>query len=114
MVSSDYDDVRPFVLTILHTDHLMAEKLRALLVRGKARDVFDIWLLITQGVSVNRKLVEKNLPLYGNPFRPQDLNDALDKAKADWARDLRPLLSQPVPWKYAASRVEPVLQRLID
>lgn len=59
----------------------MAEKVRALLVRGKARDVFDIWLLITQGVSVNRKLVEKKLPLYGNPFTPQDLNDALDKAK---------------------------------
>jgi hypothetical protein len=42
---------------------------------------------------------------------PRD--DALDKAKADWTRDLRPLLPQLVSWKDAASQIEPVLRTLV-
>jgi predicted nucleotidyltransferase component of viral defense system len=113
LVSSEYDDVRPFVLTVISPDHLMAEKVRALLVRNKARDVFDIWLLINQGVLVDRKLIEKKLALYEIPFTTQNLNDALDRAKADWTRDLRPLLPQLVSWKDAASQIEPILRKLI-
>jgi uncharacterized protein len=113
LVSSDYDDVRPFVLTVISPEHLMAEKVRALLVRGKARDVFDIWLLTNQGVVVDRKLIEKKLALYEIPLTTQTLDDALDKAKADWTRDLRPLLPQLVSWKDAASQIGPVLRNLI-
>jgi predicted nucleotidyltransferase component of viral defense system len=91
----------------------MAEKVRALMVRSKARDVFDIWLLINQGVSVDRKLIEQKLALYEIPLTTQNLNDALDKAKADWTRDLRPLLPQLVSWKDTASQIEPVLRKLV-
>ena len=33
LVISEYDDVRPFVVTVLTRHHLLAEKVRALLVR---------------------------------------------------------------------------------
>jgi predicted nucleotidyltransferase component of viral defense system len=112
LVPSEYDDIRPFVLTVISPEHLLAEKVRALLVRSKARDVFDIWLLINQGIVVDRKLIEKKLALYEIPLTTQNLDDALDKAKADWARDLRPLLPQLVSWKDAASQIEPVLRKL--
>lgn len=113
LVPSEYDDIRPFVLTVISPEHLLAEKVRALLVRSKARDVFDIWLLINQGIVVDRKVIEKKLALYEIPLTTQNLDDALDKAKADWTRDLRPLLPQLVSWKDAASQIEPVLRKLI-
>lgn len=113
LVPSDYDDIRPFVLTAISPDHLMAEKIRALLVRSKARDVFDIWLLINQGIVVDRKLIKKKLALYEIPLTTQTLDDALDKAKADWTRDLRPLLPQLVSWNDAVSQIGPVLRKLI-
>lgn len=65
----------------------MAEKVRTLLVCGKACGVSDIWLLISQGCSVDRKLIEKKLALYEISLTAQNLNDAPDRAKADWARD---------------------------
>ena len=37
LVRSEYDDVRPFVVTVLSPEHLLAEKVRALLVRAKPR-----------------------------------------------------------------------------
>jgi predicted nucleotidyltransferase component of viral defense system len=113
LVPSEYDDLRPFVLTVISPEHLLAEKVRALLVRSKACDLFDIWLLINQGIVVDRKLIEKKLTLYEIPLTTQNLDDALDKAKADWARDLRPLLPQLVSRNDAASQIEPVLRRLI-
>ena len=39
VVSSPYDDVRPFVVTTLTLDHLLTEKLRALLVRRQPWDL---------------------------------------------------------------------------
>jgi len=46
LVTSEYDDVRPFVVTVLTPEHLLAEKIRAMLVRGMPRDLYDIWLLL--------------------------------------------------------------------
>jgi predicted nucleotidyltransferase component of viral defense system len=113
LATSEYDDIRPFVLTAISPEHLLAEKVRALLVRSKARDVFDIWLLINQGVSVDGILIEKKLALYEIPLTAQNLNEALDKARADWGRDLRSLLPQLVSWEDAESQIEPFLRKLI-
>ena len=42
LVSPEYDDLVPFVLTALTVEHIFAEKVRALLIRGKARDLYDL------------------------------------------------------------------------
>jgi predicted nucleotidyltransferase component of viral defense system len=49
LVTSTYGYMRPFVVAALTIDHLVAEKVRALLTPGKPRDLYDIWLLLGQG-----------------------------------------------------------------
>jgi predicted nucleotidyltransferase component of viral defense system len=114
LVSSGYDDIRPFVATVISLEHLLAEKVRALFMRSKARDIYDIWLLTNQGVKMDRKLVEKKLALYGVSLSSAHLESALEKAKADWTRDLRPLLPQLVTWEDTMTRVIPVLDKLVS
>jgi predicted nucleotidyltransferase component of viral defense system len=111
LVTSEYDDVRPFVVTALTLDHLAAEKVRALLVRGKPRDLYDLWLLGRQGVTPDPALVERKLALYDVRWDPQLLNEALERVCADWERDLRPLLPQFVPYEVAREGVLPLLER---
>ena len=96
LVRSEYDDVRPFVVTVLSPEHLLAEKVRALLVRAKARDLYDIWLLIEQGVHLDGDLIGQKLKLYEMNLTPAVVEAALTRARADWERDLRPLLGQYV------------------
>jgi len=109
LVSSAYDDVRPFVVKALALDHLLADKLRALLVRRKPRDVYDIWLLLTQGVQPDLTLVERKLALYDREWEHEGLEEAIERLRAECERDLRPLLPQFVPYEVARERVESLL-----
>jgi predicted nucleotidyltransferase component of viral defense system len=99
LVASEYDDVRPFVVTVLTLEHLMAEKVRALLVRSKPRDLYDIWLLLHRGTQPDPALIERKLALYGMAWEPGALGEALERVRAEWERDLRPLLPQFVPYE---------------
>jgi predicted nucleotidyltransferase component of viral defense system len=114
LVTTEYDDIRPFVATVISLEHLLAEKVRALFMRSKARDVYDIWLLTNQGVRMNQALVRKKLALYDVALSKANLEGALEKAKADWIRDLRPLLPQLVTWKDAITRVASQLSELVS
>ena len=96
LVHSEYDDVRPFVVTVLTPEHLLAEKVRALVVRAKPRDLYDVWLLLGQGVPLEPTLVAHKLALYDLDLTAATLDRALAQAAADWERDLRPLLPQYV------------------
>jgi len=109
LVNSEYDDVRPFVVTVLTPEHVLAEKVRALLVRGKPRDLYDIWLLLNQGVSPDRSLIERKLELYQIAFSTQAFEAAITRVRADWERDLRPLLPQFVAYEDIVG----VAQRLV-
>ena len=99
LVMSEYDDVRPFVVTVLTPEHLLAEKTRALLVRGKPRDLYDMWLMLNQGVQLDDLLIERKLALYEMGWDRNALAVALDRAGTDWERDLRHLLPQFVPYE---------------
>lgn len=113
LVRSEYDDVRPFVVTVLTPEHLLAEKVRALLVRAKPRDLYDVWLLLSQGVALDPALVQRKLALYNLPLTAATLEPALAQAAADWERDLRPLLSQYVEPEVALRAVD-ALRALAD
>ena len=106
LVTSEYDDVRPFVVTVLTPAHLLAEKIRALLVRGKPRDLYDIWLLLGQGLQPDQALIERKLAIYEMTFNAEVVDKSLASARADWERDLQPLLPQFVAYEDVVRGVE--------
>lgn len=112
LIAPEYDDLRPFVVTVLSPEHLMAEKVRALLVRGKPRDLYDLWLLNVQGVPLLPDLVLEKLRLYDLVLTPELLENALDEVAASWERDLRPLLPQFIPWEDVAPFVRTLRETL--
>ena len=89
---------------------MLAEKVRALLVRGKPRDLYDIWLLLRQGVEPDAALIERKLALYEMAWERDVLEAALQQVRADWERDLRPLLPQFVPYENVRQDVAVLLR----
>lgn len=102
LVAPEYDDLRPFVVTALSAEHLIAEKVRALLVRHKPRDAYDIWLLLRQGIQLDAELAARKLSLYEITLTSRGMAAALQAANADWERDMHPLLPQFIPWEIVA------------
>jgi predicted nucleotidyltransferase component of viral defense system len=92
-------------VTVLTPEHLLAEKTRALLVRGKPRDLYDIWLMLNQGVPLDDGLVERKLALIEMGWERDALVAALDRVGTDWERDLRHLLPQFVPYEIVRTGV---------
>ena len=106
LVSPEYDDLRPFVVTALSLEQMLAEKVRALLARGKPRDLYDLWLLTQQGIEADLSLIQKKLALYDLEYNQALFETALDKVQTDWERELKPLLPQPISWDEVKKELE--------
>lgn len=48
----------------LSGQEILAEKIRALFVRGKPRDLFDVWYLLTKKIPLQQKLLSKKFKIY--------------------------------------------------
>lgn len=109
LVTSEYDDIRPFVISVISREHLLAEKVRALLVRGKARDLYDLWLLVNQGVTAPEGLIQTKLNLYDLVWSKEAWSAGVAHVETEWERDLRPLIPQFVDFATAKGQVESAL-----
>lgn len=100
-----YADVPQLVLRVLTPEELFAEKTRALIVRKKARDLYDVHFLLQRDASCSLSLLHKKMELYNRKFRFRDLQDAVRAAGRTWKRDLEPLVGQVPPYDDLAGRV---------
>ena len=81
---------------ILHLDwaEILAEKIRALLIRGKGRDFYDLYYLLYKGIKIDWNLVRAKMKIYPEFKKELNLNTItgiVEKFKSD---DLRKDLSQ--------------------
>jgi len=107
-----YAEVPQLVLTCLEIEHLMAEKVRALLVRSKARDLFDVAFLLDRKVEAPRTLIDQKLAISAKDLQHIDITAQVRKASRDWERDLGVLLGRVPPLDQARSTVERYLAGL--
>lgn len=63
----------------LKEEELLAEKVRALLIRGKGRDVFDLWFLLSKKVKLNWELINKKMELYQKKASQENLIQIIQK-----------------------------------
>ena len=86
---------------------IAAEKIRSLLMRSQARDLYDLWFLLREGVAVDVGLVEAKLDWWkkGVAFDPGEVVARLMRLEATWQRDLEPLLRELPPFETVAGEV---------
>jgi len=77
---------------------VLAEKIRAMMVRGSARDLYDVWfLLVRKGVALDLRLVAEKLAFYGVEFSAAELRRRLEGMGDYWAKELRPVVFGALP-----------------
>lgn len=86
-----YDDCPSFIVQCLSLEHLLAEKIRALLIRHKARDLYDVWFLHAM-VDVDHQLINEKLKLYNTSLDALDIDSVFVSIEKEWKHDLHALI----------------------
>ena len=89
-----YDDLRPFTIPVMKKEEILAEKVRALMIRGKARDLYDLAYLIKKGVTFDYTLINKKLSYYKTIFDPEEFFQKVKSIKTLWQSELHGLVQK--------------------
>lgn len=60
-------------------EELLAEKIRAILVRIRGRDIFDLWFMLSKKISIDWNLVNKKMALYKKKADLKELIKKIEK-----------------------------------
>lgn len=96
LIPFDYP-ISPYPLVVhLGKEEILAEKIRALFVRKKPRDLFDLWFLLSKNIKIVNTLIEKKFSLYPSlRFNQEKLRQLiLEFDNAEMKRDLNQFLPQ--------------------
>lgn len=96
-IFSQYTDIPAFDVFAMTLNELLAEKVRALLTRDKARDVYDVWFLLNKGANLNSKDINKKLRLYKKRFSNKFFFEKIDEKERSWEIDLKSLIIGELP-----------------
>ena len=87
-----YADIQPYLMKVMNLDEIFAEKVRTILTRTKARDVFDLRFLLHKGVYIDEHLVNEKLREYNLKYSKPALVDKLKAVKSIWQNELSQLV----------------------
>jgi len=93
-----YDDLRPFTFPVMKKEEILAEKARALIIRGKARDLYDIAFLFKKEISLENNLINKKLSYYKKTFDEEEFKRQATSIKNIWQSELQGLVPKIPPF----------------
>ncbi|TRZ54956.1 nucleotidyl transferase AbiEii/AbiGii toxin family protein [archaeon] len=87
-----YTDIPSFSLLVMREEEILAEKIRAIMSRTKARDVYDLWFLLKKGVKFDIGLVKKKLAYYKQEWNLEEFKKHINLKEGVWLSELKPLI----------------------
>lgn len=92
----------------LNQEEILAEKIRAFLIRAKGRDIFDFWHLLDRDIAINEKILTAKLKRAKRIF---DKKELLEKIKQYPSKKLEQDLAKFLPRSYR--KIIPLLKEKI-
>ena len=103
--------ISPYPLVVhLAVKEILAEKIRALIIRGKGRDLFDIWFLLSKKIEIDWDLVNLKMSFYN---RKTNLKEIMTIIKETPDQEIKKDLTKFLPLNQRES-AEKVKTWLID
>lgn len=94
---SGYREILPFQVLCMNKNEITAEKIRAIMTRDKARDVYDLWFLMKNGVALDLALIEKKMSYYNMIFDKGFFAEKLSEKEVEWDEELSHFVFGPIP-----------------
>lgn len=83
------EEIPSFDVVVMQEKEILAEKIRAILSRKKARDVYDLWFLLGKDVEADATLIEEKFKYYKQSWDIKELEKKLDGIEDIWITELK-------------------------
>ena len=107
-----YNDIQPYLLVVMDHGEILSEKIRALLTRSKARDLYDTYFMIQKGISIDLPMVQKKLEFYEVKYNSELLKGRILKLSDQWNRELSSLVRVKPSFELVVSTVFRILDEI--
>lgn len=92
-----YKEIPSFEVFVMGAQEIFSEKVRAILTRNKARDIYDFWFLLKRGIKPELSLINKKLKIYKLKFSQNEFIRRIEEKKKFWKTDLSGLIIGKLP-----------------
>jgi len=83
-----YHDIQPYTVFVMNINEILAEKVRSIMQREKARDVYDLWFLLNKKAKPNIGLIQRKLQIFNLNFDRKIFFTKIHNIKKLWEREL--------------------------
>jgi len=108
-----YSDIIPYVLEIMHRDEIAAEKVRAILTRDKARDVYDFYFLSARNIRIPTIILDKKLEYYGLKFDAETFIRKCEQYEKIWNPEMRYLIGTPPSIQQVMDKIRKRINKIV-
>jgi len=96
-MASIYTEVPRFDILVMQEKEILAEKIRAIMTRNQARDLYDAYFLMKKGVDLDLELANKKLEYYKISFDKKKFMESVDNKEGIWIQELNPFIMGELP-----------------
>ncbi|MCD6414692.1 MAG: nucleotidyl transferase AbiEii/AbiGii toxin family protein [Candidatus Diapherotrites archaeon] len=100
-----YPDLMPYITIVMQPKEILAEKMRAIATRKKARDLYDTWFLLRKKTKLDKKLVQKKLDYYSINYDSNTIHHRIIELKETWGNELASLMQDIPDYQKVATTV---------
>jgi len=93
-----YEEIPKFGILTLDKNELIAEKIRALVMRNQPRDYFDVYSMLEKGFRIDFPLVKRKLEEAGQEFDRERIFRNAKKVYSKWESEITQLTNKPVDY----------------
>lgn len=98
-ITAPYPDMLPYQIKIMHKSEIAAEKIRAILTRDSARDLFDLYFLFRLSAFPDIQTINKKLEYYELRFDVPQFEKKARKLEKIWKKELGALTPNTLNYK---------------
>jgi len=85
------EEIPMFNVIVMHEEEILAEKIRAIMTRNKARDLYDAHNLVLKGIKTTIKQINEKLKTHNKKFTIKEFQEAINKKEKIWETELKPI-----------------------
>ena len=110
IINPIYPMIPSYSVFLMSEEELLAEKIRAIISRNNARDVYDLWYLFKRNIKLNKDLVVQKLSLQKNTYSKKLIIEKIEQRRNIWDREIRQLMINFPDFQSVFDKILPFLE----